>query len=628
MPNFPSQYQGMYFFADYCSGWIKYVDPTAVFPNRNQPVLSDFASGINQPVSLRVGPDGALYYLAIGSGSVGRVAFGSSSPGILTQPANRTVTVGQPATFTVVASGAAPLAYQWQRNNQNINGATSASYTLANAQPANNGDTFRVNVSNGSGNLFSNAATLTVTTNTAPTATITAPAATLLYTGGMRVDFAGTGTDLEDGARPASAFTWRVDFHHDAHTHPFVAPTSGIASGFFDIPTAGETSANVWYRIYLTVVDSQGLSSTVTRDIQPRKARITLTTSPAGLQLTLDGQPVTAPVAFDGVVGIQRTLGAAAQTLGGTTYAFTGWSDGGAPSHAIATPAVDTTFTATFQAQIVSGPPAPPAAFASVVNGATVRLTWNRSAGAQGYRLEAGTASGLADLVNADMGDVTAFEGLVPRGTYFVRVRAVNAQGASAPSNQVQVQVTTTAACTTPPPVPLGFTGQTGGLLASLSWLPAPAATDYVLDVGLAPGATLTMAAVGNVTRFQAVAAPGTYYTRLRAVNACGSSVASVEVPLTLACSPTAVVPQSFTVTTAGGVATLAWVAPLGAVSYRLQAGTAPGLSNVLDVDLGAVTSLGVPLGGVGAGTYYLRVVAASACGLGAPSNEAVLVVP
>lgn len=625
VPNFPAQYQGMYFFADYCSGWIKYVDPTAVFPYPSLPALSDFASGISYPVSLRVGPDGALYYLAIGSGSVGRIAFGSSSPGILTQPSNRTVTVGQPATFTIVASGAPPLTYQWQRNNQNISGATSASYTFPNAQLANSGNTFRVNVSNGSGNLFSNVATLTVTTNTAPTATITAPSTSLRYTGGMRVDFAGTGTDLEDGT--ALTFSWRVDFHHDAHTHPFL-PATGGASGSFVVPTAGETSANVWYRIYLTVTDSQGLSTTVTRDVQPQKARITLATSPAGLQLTLDGQPVTAPLSFDGVVGIQRTLGAAAQTVGGTTYAFTGWSDLGAPSHAIATPSIDTTFTATFQAQSVSGPPAPPTGLASVVNGATVRLTWNRSAGAQGYRLEAGTAPGFANLVNADMGDVTAFEGIVPPGTYFVRVRAVNVQGVSTPSNEVQVQVTTTAACATAPPTPLGFTGQSGGLLASLTWLPAPAATGYVLDVGPAPGVTSGSAQLGNVTTFQAVAPPGLYYTRLRAVNTCGSSLASVEVPLTLACSPTAVVPQSFSATKAGGVATFAWVAPLGAVSYRLQAGTAPGLSNVLDADLGAITSLSVPLGGVGAGTYYLRVVAASACGLGAPSNEVVLVVP
>ena len=79
----------------------------------------------------------------------------------------------------------------------------------------------------------------------------------------------------------------------------------------------------------------------------------------------------------------------------------------------------------------MTGVPTAPAGLVAIVNGGTVRLSWNRSVGAQGYRLEAGTAAGLADLVNADMGDQTAFQGLVPPGTYFVRVRAVNAAGVS-----------------------------------------------------------------------------------------------------------------------------------------------------------------------------------------------------
>jgi glucose/arabinose dehydrogenase len=627
-PTFPAQYQGMYFFADYCGNWIKYVDPTAVFPNRNQPTVSDFATGINAPVDLKVGADGALYYLARGAGAVFRVQYGSSAPAITTQPADRTVPLGQSASFSVVASGAPPLAYQWQRNSQDIPGATSASYTFPNAQLVNNGDTFRVQVSNGAGNVLSNAATLTVTTNTAPTATITAPDTALLYTGGMTVQFAGTGTDAEEGVRPASAFTWRVDFHHDTHSHPFIPATSGITSGEFTVPVTGETSANVWYRISLTVTDSEGLSSTVIRDVHPRRARLTLAASPPGLQLTLDGQPVTAPAAFDSVVGIQRTIGAAAQSAGGTTYAFVGWSDGGPPVRVVATPAVDTTFTATFRADSVSASPATPTGFTAIVNGATVRLTWQRSAGAQGYRLEAGTAVGLADLANADMGDITSFEGLVPIGTYFVRVRAVNAVGTSPPTNDVQVAVTTTAACTTAPPVPPGFTGQAGGLLASLTWLAAPAATGYVLDIGVASGTTFTSAPLGNVTALQVVGPAGTWFTRLRAVNACGSSGPSVEVPLTLACSATAVVPGTLTVTTAGGVATFAWVAPLGATSYRLQVGTAPGASDIGDVDVGAVTVLPVPLAGVPPATYYVRVAAVSACGVSVPSNEVAITVP
>jgi glucose/arabinose dehydrogenase len=59
--QFPSSYIGKYFFADLCSGWIRLFDPSAG-------AATDFATGISSPVDLHVGPDGALYYLAQGSG--------------------------------------------------------------------------------------------------------------------------------------------------------------------------------------------------------------------------------------------------------------------------------------------------------------------------------------------------------------------------------------------------------------------------------------------------------------------------------------------------------------------------------------------------------------------------------
>ena len=59
--QFPSSYLGKYFFADLCGGWIHVFNPASG-------MATDFASGINTPVDLHVGPDGALYYLDRGSG--------------------------------------------------------------------------------------------------------------------------------------------------------------------------------------------------------------------------------------------------------------------------------------------------------------------------------------------------------------------------------------------------------------------------------------------------------------------------------------------------------------------------------------------------------------------------------
>jgi len=347
--QFPADYTGDYFFADFCSGWIRKLDPA----NGNTVAL--FATGVSSPVDLQVASDGSLYYLARGSGSntgiVVRVQFtGNHAPSITSHPASQTVSVGQSATFNVSASGTPPLSYQWQRNGVDIAGATSSSFTLAFVQATDNGALFRARVSNSFGSATSNAATLTVTSNAAPTGNITLPVQGTLYTAGDTINYAGTGTDPQEGDLPASAFTWRVDFHHDTHTHPFIQPTGGTKSGSFTIPTTGETAANVWYRIHLTVVDSGGLSHSSFRDVLPRTSTVTLATSPGGLQLRLDGQPVTSPTSFAGVAGMVRTLEAVSpQTLNGRTWVFDSWSDGGAASHTIVTPVTNTTYTAVYR---------------------------------------------------------------------------------------------------------------------------------------------------------------------------------------------------------------------------------------------------------------------------------------
>lgn len=83
-------------------------------------------------------------------------------PAITTQPANQSVTVGQPAIFRVVATGTSPLNYQWQKNGTAIAGATAAMYTTSPVAAGDNGTQYRVAVSNSAGQITSNPATLTV----------------------------------------------------------------------------------------------------------------------------------------------------------------------------------------------------------------------------------------------------------------------------------------------------------------------------------------------------------------------------------------------------------------------------------------------------------------------------------
>ncbi|MDH4065192.1 MAG: hypothetical protein OEW19_12395, partial [Acidobacteriota bacterium] len=86
-----------------------------------------------------------------------------------------------------------------------------------------------------------------------------------------------------------------------------------------------------------------------------------------------------------------------------------------------------------------TAPPSSPEMLAFTVAGLDVRFTWTASATAANYTLEAGQATGAADLANVSVGYVTAFAASGPPGVYYVRTRAQNACGTSAPSNEVVV---------------------------------------------------------------------------------------------------------------------------------------------------------------------------------------------
>ena len=83
------------------------------------------------------------------------------APTITTEPQSQTALAGSTVTFSVVASGSEPLSYQWRLNGANIPGATSASYTISNAQRTQAGD-YTVVVSNAAETVTSAAALLTV----------------------------------------------------------------------------------------------------------------------------------------------------------------------------------------------------------------------------------------------------------------------------------------------------------------------------------------------------------------------------------------------------------------------------------------------------------------------------------
>ena len=272
-------------------------------------------------------------------------------PVITRPPTDQQAMLGQSATFELTASAVGSLTCNWASNGTVIAGATNQTLVVSDVSPAANGAQFRCRAANSVGTVTSSPVCLTVVSaNQAPAPQILTPAADATYAGGETVSFSGTASDAEDGLLPPSALSWRVLFCHSNHNVPFIGTLSGVSSGTFSVPVRGETSTNVFFRIYLTARDSGGRETTVFRDVLPRTSTLTVQTEPVGLPLVLNGQTLATPTNLAGVVGSSYSLGIVGATnLSGRDYDFMAWSDGGAVSHVIALPETNLTLRAVFR---------------------------------------------------------------------------------------------------------------------------------------------------------------------------------------------------------------------------------------------------------------------------------------
>jgi predicted phage tail protein len=166
--------------------------------------------------------------------------------------------------------------------------------------------------------------------------------------------------------------------------------------------------------------------------------------------------------------------------------------------------------------------------------GSQVTLSWVAGAADSAalmptsYVVEAGSSPGMADLATIPIGTVTSLTADVSAGVYFVRVRGVSATGDSNPTQDIVVAAPGSAQA------PEGFSAGGQGSRVILTWSP-PAGGEsplgYIIEAGSDPGETdIAVIRVGNVTQFATDAPPGTYFVRIRAVNAKGPGLPSHEI--------------------------------------------------------------------------------------------------
>ena len=357
--SFPAAYRQAFFFADYAQGWIHYVQLAANGVSLASNNAYELATNLGGVTDLLAGPDGALYYVDLVHGTIHRItSIGSNHPPV----AHATATPSQGAApLTVQFSSAGtidadgdPLTLSWDFGDGS---AISTDPAPTHQYGALGAYTAVLTVSDGRAPTPGiDTVSLPITVGTPPVVTISAPQAGTFFVGGQTIAIAGSALDAQDGPLPSSALHWEIRFQHDTHYHPYVNDLVGSPQEF-TTQTEGETSANVWYRVFLRATDSFGLTGETFVDVHPVTSVMHFETSPPGLGLTLDGQPLATPADVTGVVGVIRTLGAPSPQGAST---FDSWSDGGVQVHTISTPATDTTYTAIYDGPNPTTTTAPP----------------------------------------------------------------------------------------------------------------------------------------------------------------------------------------------------------------------------------------------------------------------------
>jgi hypothetical protein len=179
--------------------------------------------------------------------------------------------------------------------------------------------------------------------------------------------------------------------------------------------------------------------------------------------------------------------------------------------------------------------PAAPTNLTATVSGSSVFFTWSAPATpVLGYRLDAGITPG-GTVASSVLGPSTSFLAFpIAPGTYYFRLHAGDSTGVSAPSNEILVVVGGSGgACSAPPAAPIGLSATVTGSSVSVVWTGGGgcATTNYALHAGSGPGlSNVTVANLGTASTLSAVAPAGTYYVRVFAQNAFGTSGPSNEI--------------------------------------------------------------------------------------------------
>jgi glucose/arabinose dehydrogenase len=350
--NYPLAYDGALFFSDSSRGCIWAMQTTGGEPDPAK--IVPFVTDASMPVQLLSGPDGNLYYVAIGAGELRRVTY-SSNNHAPTAAATAEPSSG-PAPLDVhfdASSSTDPdagdtLSYAWDLDaDGQYDDATgvTADRTYLDAGVVQVG--LKVTDAEGA----SDTGTVNVTVGDAPSSNpvvaIDDPTADVQWQVGQDVPFAGRASDPQDGPLPASALRWKLTLQHcttpiSCHPHD-VQSFTGVDNGTFTAPDHAYPS---YLDLRLTATDSHGNTGSQTVRLNPKTVQLSFTSNPSGLQLTVGDSSDTTPFERTVIVGSQNSVSAPSSQ--GDDQWFVEWADGGSRARELTAPGSASTYRAEY----------------------------------------------------------------------------------------------------------------------------------------------------------------------------------------------------------------------------------------------------------------------------------------
>nr|WP_154890261.1 S-layer homology domain-containing protein [Paenibacillus xylanexedens] len=532
------------------------------------------------------------------------------APSITSQPGNKTVTAGQTATFSITASGDAPLSYQWKKDgnaltdDENISGATAATLSISNTQSGDAGS-YTVVVTNAAGNASSNAATLTVNalTNAATPSIDTQPTGATVNEGDSSPNLS-VAASVSDGG--TLSYQWYSNSVNSTNGGNAIA---GATSATYAAPT---TSTGTTYYYVVVTNTNNSVSGTKTATATSNIAVVNVNTLTNAASPSIDTQPtgatvnegdsspnlsVAASVSDGGTLSYQWYSNSVNSTVGGNaiagatsaTYAAPTTSTGTTYYYVVVTNTNNSvsgtkTATATSNIATVNVNIAPTHTIAPIADQTLAALTQGYALGTQETKTIDVTNTGTSDLSNLSATvsgihasdfvitqpsttlvngattstlTVKAKDGL-PAGTYTATITLSATQMTDVTFTVMQVVNMPNAPENPQNLVAVGRNGE-----VTLNWSTVTGATYYNLYMATDPSQLSTASVViinSSTYNAQNLLNGTTYFFTVRAGNSGGLSGESNQANATPATVPAA--PTNVLAVAGNGEATVTFTAP------------------------------------------------------------------